>query len=91
MLSSVTDNPALHRFEMAVDGHLAIAVYRRTQGMVTFLHTEVPAALGGRGIASALIKGALDLIRARGEKVASHCGFTTAYLNKHPEYRNLLA
>jgi predicted GNAT family acetyltransferase len=76
---------------MEVDGHLAIAVYRHAPGTVTVLHTEVPEALGGRGIGSALIKGALDLIRARGEKLISRCEFTTAYIDKHPEYRDLLA
>jgi hypothetical protein len=91
MLPPVTDNPAQHRFEMEVDGHRAFAAYRHTPGTVTILHTEVPEALGGRGIGSALIKGALDLIRARGEKIVSHCAFTSAYLDKHPEYRDLLA
>jgi len=91
MLPAVKDNPAEHRFEMEVEGHTAFSVYTRMAGVTTFLHTEVPPALGGKGVGSALVKGALDLVRARGDKVASRCAFTTAFLKKHPEYQDLLA
>ena len=91
MLPPVKDNPALHRFEIEVEGHTAFSVYERKPGVTTFIHTEVPAALGGKGVGSALAKGALDLTRARGDKIASRCAFISAYLQKHPEYQDLLA
>ena len=91
MPSAVTDNTAQHRFEMEVQGHRAVAVYARKPGVVTILHTEVPPELGGKGVGSALIKGALDLIRAKGERVVPRCAFTAAYIEKHPEYRDLVA
>ncbi|MGY3482402.1 putative GNAT family acetyltransferase [Bradyrhizobium sp. USDA 4011] len=51
--------------------------------------TETPRALRGRGIASELVKGALELIRADGHKVIAGCSFVVDYLDKHPEYADL--
>lgn len=90
-MSEVRDNPEKHQFELAVDGHLAIAVYRLQPGVITFTHTEVPNELGGRGIGSKLAKGALDLVRARGLKVVPLCPFIKAWIQKHPDYQDLLA
>lgn len=91
MAEAVRDNPERQRFELAVEGATAIAEYRIRDGVITFTHTEVPEAFSGRGIASRLIKGALDQVRARGLKVVSHCSFVSGYLQKHPEYNDLLA
>jgi len=89
-MSSVQDNEATHQFELIVDGHTALAAYRLKPGVITFTHTEVPKELGGRGIGSQLAKGALDLVRARGLKVVPLCPFIKAYIEKHPEYQDLL-
>jgi hypothetical protein len=89
-MSEVRDNAALHRFELEVDGHLAVAYYRPAPGVITFTHTEVPPALGGRGVGSTLIKGALALVRSQGLKVVSKCPFVSAYLGKHPEFNDLV-
>ncbi|HEY4164921.1 MAG TPA: GNAT family N-acetyltransferase [Dongiaceae bacterium] len=91
MAGDVRDNSERHRFEIDVDGVTAIAEYRTRDGVITFTHTGVPEALSGRGIASRLIKGALDQVRARGLKVVSRCSFVTGYMEKHPEYNDLLA
>jgi predicted GNAT family acetyltransferase len=91
MTSEVRDNPAKHQFELVVDGFTALAAYRLKPGVITFTHTEVPAALGGRGIGSQLAKGALDQVRARSLKVVPLCPFIKAYIEKHAEYQDLLA
>jgi predicted GNAT family acetyltransferase len=90
-MSDVIDNEAQHRFELAVDGGIAFANYRLTPGAVIITHTETPRALRGRGIASELVHGALELIRADGHKVMAGCGFVADYLRKHPEYDDLVA
>ena len=89
-MSAVRNNAALNRFELTVDGHTAVAYYRPSPGLLTFTHTEVPPELGGRGVGSTLIRGALELARAQGLKVASRCPFVSAYLGKHPEFNDLL-
>ena len=90
MNDTVSDNPAQHRFELAVDGHVAASYYEIADGVITFAHTEVPPELGGKGIGSKLIKGALDQVRAKGLKVIAQCPFVKAYIEKHPEYAELL-
>jgi predicted GNAT family acetyltransferase len=85
----VRDNKALSRFELEVEGGLAFANYRLAPSAVIITHTETPRALRGRGIASELVKGALQLIRTDGLKVVAGCGFVVDYLRKHPEYADM--
>ena len=86
----VRDNPALGRFELEFAGETAVLYYQLAPGLITLVHTEVPPALGGQGVASALAKGALAAIRARGLKVKALCPFISAFLGKHPEYNDLV-
>ena len=88
-MAAVRDNKLQRRFELDVEGQVAFANYRETPQAVIITHTETPRALRGRGIASELVKGALELIRADGQKVIAGCGFVVDYLDKHPEYREL--
>ena len=90
-MAAVRDNKALHRFELDAGGLVAFANYRLTPQAVIITHTETPQSLRGRGIASELVKGALEMIRADGQKVIAGCGFVVDYLSKHPEYRDLVA
>jgi predicted GNAT family acetyltransferase len=89
-MSGVRNNAALNRFELDVEGGMAVAYYRAAPGRITITHTEVPTTLRGRGIGSVLVRGALELARAQGLTVASRCPFVSAYLGKHPEYNDLL-
>ena len=68
---------------------MAFANYRRAPGTVIITHTETPPRLRGRGIASELVQGALELIRADGSKVVAGCGFVVDYLRRHPEFSDL--
>jgi predicted GNAT family acetyltransferase len=90
MSEAVRNNTALNRFELEVDGDVAVAYYRRTAGVITFVHTEVPQALSGQGVATKLIRGALDMVRAQGLEVVPQCPFVSAFMGKHPEYNDLL-
>lgn len=87
----VTDNPAHHRFELALDGHVAFTSYRRDGDVLVVYHTEVPREFEGRGIGSALVKGVLESARAQKLKVRPLCSFVAAYMERHPEYADLRA
>ncbi|MBX9710137.1 MAG: N-acetyltransferase [Xanthobacteraceae bacterium] len=87
----VRNNIALHRYELDAGGATAFANYRLAPGAVIITHTETPLELRGRGIASTLVRGALQQIRAEGSKVVAGCAFVADYLAKHPEERDLLA
>jgi uncharacterized protein len=86
----VRDNKALSRFELDAEGGLAFANYRRTPSAVIITHTETPRSLRGHGIASELVEGTLRLIRAEGLKVIAGCGFVVDYLQKHPEFDDMV-
>jgi uncharacterized protein len=90
-MNPVRDNKSLRRFELDVDGGVAFANYRLAPGTIILTHTETPGPLRGRGIASQLVKGALEMIRADGLKVVAGCGFVVDYLQKHPEFVDLEA
>ena len=91
MTSNVRDNTERNRFELEADGHIAFSNYKRADGVLTILHTEVPKALEGHGIGSALIRGVLDTARSQGLKVIAVCPFAKTYIGRHPEYADLLA
>ena len=88
--NTVRDNKAESRFELEADGETSYAYYRLSDGVVTFLHTEVPPSISGRGIGSRLVQGALDEVRKVGLKVASRCSFVSSYLARHPEFSDLV-
>lgn len=91
MSDGVRDNKEKHRFELDAEGHIAFSEYRLSGDVFTITHTEVPKELGGKGIGSRLARGLLDLIRAGNAKVKPLCPFVRGYIEKHPEYRDLLA
>ena len=89
--SRVRRNDALSRYELPVGGDLAVSYYGRSVDAVVFTHTEVPEALEGEGVGSALARGALDDVRARGLKVIPLCPFIAAFMRRHKAYRDLLS
>ena len=89
-MTDIVNNRERHRYELAVDGHIAATYYKIDDGVITFIHTEVPPELGGKGIASKLIRGALDQVRAEGLKVIAQCPFVKAFIDKHADYQDLL-
>jgi predicted GNAT family acetyltransferase len=89
-MPTVHDNTALSRFELDSGGVTAFVNYRRGDGVIALLHTETPVQARGRGLASQLVQGALQNIRARGLKIVPRCAFVRAYLAKHPEFHDLV-
>ncbi|MBO9539591.1 N-acetyltransferase [bacterium] len=84
------DNPAAKRFELQIGDRLAVAEYILTPDGIVFTHTEVPVELEGRGLASKLIKFALDSARERKLSVTPMCQAVAGYIERHPEYQDLL-
>jgi predicted GNAT family acetyltransferase len=86
----VTDNQALSRFELDVDGQTAFADYRRGDGRLVIPHVETPVALRGGGVASHLMQGIVDHARAEGLKIVPVCPYAVAWMRRHREYADLL-
>lgn len=92
MATTVSTNPNLSRYEIHVDGELAgFSEFADRDGTTTFTHTEVDSRFAGQGLASTLIRSALDDARTRGSSVVPQCDFVAAFIGKHPEYADLLA
>lgn len=90
---TVVDDPEREVFVARLDDGTSAggAYYQRRDGVVTFTHTEVDPAYEGRGVGSQLARGALDQVRAAGERIVPLCPFIKAYVRRHPEYEDLLA
>lgn len=87
MTIEIADVPQAHRYEARRDGDLVGFIeYGSRADPLALLHTEVPAQFEGQGIGSALIRGVLDQVRARGGTIAPVCPFVAAYIRKHPDY-----
>jgi hypothetical protein len=87
----VVNNEKESRFEASSLEGLAYLTYREMRdGTLLLIHTEVPAELAGRGLASRLARTALNLARDRGVKVIVRCPFVSEYIARHPEYRDLV-
>lgn len=89
--NQVRDNAALSRFELELEGAVAVLDYTRRGQVLALNHAGVPAAFEGRGVGSRLVAGALALIRARDERVLPRCSFVVAYMHRHPEFDDLRA
>ena len=88
---SIAHDSIGHRFATVVDGVQAHLEYLLRGGVMTITHTLVPASIGGRGIAGALVKAALDHARAEGLKVNPACSYSAAWMERHPDYQSLRA
>ncbi len=90
--ASVRRQAAGRRFEIELDGELAgFLAYREQGGVLDLVHTEVDPRFEGRGVGGQLVRGALDDARRAGQKVVPSCSFVAAWLERHPDQRDLLA
>ena len=87
----IVHNLDRHRFETVVDGMRGEAVYQRLGNTLHLVHTEVAPALEGRGVAGALVEAMLDYAAANGFKVIPQCSFVRVYIDRHPQWQDLLS
>lgn len=99
MSSAASDEPVIEvgddreaeRFVISVDGEPAgLAQYRDRGRAISFVHTEIDDRFEGRGLGGRLIAAALDDVRGRGLAVLPFCPFVRSYIERHPEYLDLV-
>ena len=88
--AAVRHNAEQHRFEAGTDGNPALLNYRVHGNVVEIVHTEVPPAYQGQGLAGKLATAALDWARAGGHKVLPSCSYVKTFIAKHAQYADLL-
>lgn len=87
----VRDDPDRQRYVIIVDGtQRGLSEYRRRGDTRVFTHTEIDDEVSGRGLASRLVQEAVDDVRARGGMIVPLCPFLGAWLDRHPEHRDLV-
>ena len=86
------DVPEADRYEIR-DGDrlLGLAAYERRGDRVVFTHTEIDPQAEGSGLGGTLVRAALDDVRGRGERVVPQCSFVRSWIERHPEYGDLVA
>ena len=86
---------AARRFETTVNGTHCLLDYTLADGVascvMTITHTDVPADVGGRGIASVLVQAAMDAARKQGWKVMPACACADVWMQRHASYHDLRA
>jgi predicted GNAT family acetyltransferase len=92
MAATVVHNPAESRYEIHVDGQVAgFTQYRSRPNALDFVHTEIDDAYEGQGLGGQLARGALDGVRASGQRVIATCPFIKRWIADHEDYQDLLA
>ncbi|MGD8404831.1 MAG: GNAT family N-acetyltransferase [Anaerolineales bacterium] len=86
----VTHNPEENRFELILDGHLAVLTYTMFDDIIIFTHTGVPPEIEGGSVGAKLAQTGLEYARDNGLRVRSKCWFVSKYLKRHPEYQDLV-
>ena len=85
-------NEVLKRFELNLEGNLALLEYvEQGENLLIFTHTFVPPELRGRNVAAKLTKFALDDARLQGKKVVPQCSYVATYMERNKEYADLRA
>ncbi len=84
-------NEVAKQFEMEVDGLKAIIAYQEHHFTITLTHTEVPPALEGKGVATAIIEKTLSYLEKNHYRLIPLCPFVVAYIKRHPEWKMILA
>ncbi len=89
--SVVADNPDESRYELHEDDELAaFTKYQLGEGFIAFVHTETQPAFAGRGMAKVLVTQTLDDVRRRGLAVLPFCPYVRAFIEKNPDYLDLV-
>lgn len=88
--ADVRHNQAAQRYEIEIDGRLAVAEYEMAAGRQVFTHTLVPPELRGQGLAEALVRRALEDARTAGRKIVPACSYVAKFVERNPEFAKLL-
>jgi predicted GNAT family acetyltransferase len=86
----IRHQPDRSRFAADVDGVEAALEYRMEGSCMVITHTHVPEPVGGRGIAGALTRAAFEHARVQDLHVRPACSYAAGWVDRHPEYGDLL-
>lgn len=85
------NNLESHRFELQIDKNIAFIDYKLSRDLLFLIHTEVPVPLQGIGAAGAIVQKTLQFAKEHNYKIVPLCSYIQSYLEKHPEWRELIS
>lgn len=88
-MNEVINDKQGSRFVMNVDGHEVYALYAEDKNAIDLYSTYTPPQLRGKGLASVVVKAALDYAKDKNLKVIAGCWYVREFLEKHTEYQNI--
>ncbi len=87
----VRDNPESRTYEAwAGDNVVASLVYEIEGPRIVLTHTWVEPSHREKGVGTALARGTLDDLRAKGTKITVFCSFVADFITEHGEYADLI-
>ncbi len=91
-MEKVVHNQTRHRFELTTESGTAVLEYaEKPGGVLDLFHTLVPRADRGKGAGRTLVREAMEYARAHRQRIIPTCPYVAAWLERHPEYRELVA
>jgi len=85
-MTDIRDNPDAHRFELEIEGRIAVAIYNLSGRNLMITEVLVPPALEGRGVAGRLMQHVVAEAQARDLLIQPVCPYASAWLRKHPDH-----
>ncbi|RYZ83662.1 MAG: N-acetyltransferase [Proteobacteria bacterium] len=80
-----------NQFELTLDNGTGIIEYSRKGDSIYLTHTEVPAQMQGKGVATKLVEHTLNYIKSHNLTVVPMCSFVRKFMDNHEEYHDLLS
>jgi len=89
---TLIDNKENKQFEFHIEGQIAKIEYiiKEEKNKIYLIHTEVPEALSGRGIASALTLKVMETLENSPYQLVVQCPYIIKWLERHPEWNKLI-
>ncbi len=87
----LVNNEMSRQFELVVNGIKSKIEYELQKNRMSLLHTEVPEALEGHGVGTAIVEKTLQYIEDNHLKLVPWCPFVKSYVKRHPEWKRVLA
>jgi predicted GNAT family acetyltransferase len=84
-------NGVLHRLELKTEGSIAFIKYKLLRNELFLIHTEVPPALEGKGVGTALVQKTLQFAKDNNYKIVPICNFVQSYIEEHKEWKDIVA
>lgn len=83
--AGLINNPNQNRYELEVDGYLAVADYQLDGDKLAITCVFVPEELRGKGVAAQVMKVVVEDANAKKLSIVPVCSYAASYLERNPQ------